>query len=186
MAKRRRKSTKTRQSRQGPITIVQGKAEPHGKLISQGVHVFVDDQNLFYGIINQDYGRDFRIDFGQLLLAAARDTNNQPRSVGSAYIAGVIPDNDSFWKIVENRGFTVRRGFLGSGKRSKQDDAYLITDMVSTLYEQDGLRLLPDPGPGGKLNTDLGGRDDKADEAAIFAGIQGTVGCPVVAAGCDA
>ena len=46
--------------------------------------------------------------------------------------------------------------------------------------------LLPDPGPGGKLNTDLEGRDDKADEAAIFAGIQGTVGCPAVAAGCDA
>ena len=28
------------------------------------------------------------------------------------------------------------------------------------------MRLLPDPGPGGKLNTDLEGRDDKADEAA--------------------
>ena len=27
--------------------------------------------------------------------------------------------------------------------------------------------LLPDPGPGGKLNTDLEGRDDKADEAAM-------------------
>ena len=40
--------------------------------------------------------------------------------------------------------------------------------------------------PGGKLNTDLEGRDDKADEAAIFAGIQGTVGCPAVGAGCDA
>ena len=45
------------------------------------------------------------------------------------------------------------------------------------------LTLLPDPGPGGKLNTDLEGRDDKADEAAIFAGIQGTVGCPAVGAG---
>ena len=32
------------------------------------------------------------------------------------------------------------------------------------------LTLLPDPGPGGKLTTDLEGRDDKADEAAIFAG----------------
>ncbi len=48
------------------------------------------------------------------------------------------------------------------------------------------LTLLPDPGPGGKLTTDLEGRDDKADEAAIFAGIQGTVGCPAVGAGCDA
>ena len=35
-----------------------------------------------------------------------------------------------------------------------------------------GVTLLPDPGPGGKLNTDLEGRDDKADEAAIFAGIR--------------
>ena len=48
------------------------------------------------------------------------------------------------------------------------------------------MTLLPDPGPGGKLNTDLEGRDDKAEEAAIFAGIQGTVGCPAVGAGCDA
>ena len=48
------------------------------------------------------------------------------------------------------------------------------------------LTLLPDPGPGGKLTTDLEGRDNKADEAAIFAGIQGTIGCPAVAAGCDA
>ena len=32
----------------------------------------------------------------------------------------------------------------------------------------------------------LEGRDDKADEAAIFAGIQGTVGYSAVAAGCDA
>ena len=30
------------------------------------------------------------------------------------------------------------------------------------------MTLLPDPGPGGKLNTDLEGRDDKADEAAIL------------------
>ena len=48
------------------------------------------------------------------------------------------------------------------------------------------LTLLLDPGPGGKLNTDLEGQDDKADEAAVFAGIQGTVGCPAVGAWCDA
>ena len=36
--------------------------------------------------------------------------------------------------------------------------------------------LLPDPGPGGKLNTDLEGRDDKADEAPIFAGMLFGVG----------
>ena len=50
----------------------------------------------------------------------------------------------------------------------------------------DEVTLLPDSGPGGKLNTALEGRDDKADEAVIFAGIQGTVGCPAVGAGCDA
>ena len=33
------------------------------------------------------------------------------------------------------------------------------------------LTLLPDPGPDGKLNTDLEGQDDKADEAAVFSGI---------------
>ena len=60
------------------------------------------------------------------------------RSVGSAYIAGVIPDDDSFWQIASNQGFKVRRGYLGSNRRSKQDDAYLITDMVSTLFEQSG------------------------------------------------
>ena len=50
----------------------------------------------------------------------------------------MIPDDDSFWKIAENRGFTVRRGFLGSKNRSKQDDAYLITDLTATLFEQEG------------------------------------------------
>ena len=57
---------------------------------------------------------------------------------------------------------------------------------VNEETEELTLRLLPDPGPGAKLNAALEGRDDKADEAAIFAGIQGTVGCPAVAAGCDA
>ena len=33
------------------------------------------------------------------------------------------------------------------------------------------MTLLQDSGPGGKLNTDLEGRDDRADGAAIFAGI---------------
>ena len=61
-------------------------------------------------------------------------------------------------------------------------------DLLSGPHEDAAkeMTLLPDPGPGGKLNTDLEGRDDKADEAAIFAGIQGTVGCPAVGAGCDA
>ena len=50
----------------------------------------------------------------------------------------VIPDDDSFWRIAENRGFTVRRGYLGAKQRSKQDDAYFISDMTATLYEQEG------------------------------------------------
>lgn len=135
MAKRRRKSQRRKQ---GGITILNGRAPEHGALKSDGVHIFVDDQNLFWGIVNQDYGRGFRIDFGRLMLAAARDSEDQPRAVASAYIAGVIPDDDSFWEIAENRGFQVRRGYLGSNNRSKQDDAYLITDMVATLYEKEG------------------------------------------------
>lgn len=135
MAKKRRRAPRRKQ---GGITILTGKAPRHEDLVSQYVHVFVDDQNLFWGIVNQDYGKGFRIDFGQLMLAAARDSNRRARMVGSAYIAGVIPDDDSFWGIAENRGFQVRRGFLGTQNRSKQDDAYLITDMVSTLFEQDG------------------------------------------------
>jgi hypothetical protein len=73
-----------------------------------------------------------------LLSEVSKDTAGKPRAVKSAYIAGVIPDDDSFWRIAEDQGFTVRRGYLGSGNRSKQDDAYLITDLTATLYEQDG------------------------------------------------
>lgn len=118
--------------------IRQGGANEHAKLKNEFVHIFVDDQNLFYGIVNQEMGPAFRIDFGKLILAACRDTNGKSRWVGSAYIAGVIPDDDSFWEIAKNQGFTVRRGYLGSNSRSKQDDAYLITDMTATLFEQEG------------------------------------------------
>lgn len=121
--------------------IRKGAAPAHGELVDGNVHVFVDDQNLFWGIVNRELGPGFRIDFGNLLTAACKDEAGQPRFVKSAYIAGVIPDDDSFWKIAANRGFTVRRGYLGSSggqQRSKQDDAYLITDIVSTLYEQPG------------------------------------------------
>lgn len=101
------------------------------------VHVFVDDQNLFFGIVNDSfYGRSFRIDFGQLLLEAARDATGRTRGVASAYIAGIIPDDDSFWRIAENQGFTVRRGYLNAYGRSKQDDAYLITDLTATVCER--------------------------------------------------
>lgn len=113
-------------------------APHHLELADRRVHVFVDDQNLFYGITNRHYGPGFRIDFGRLLLEACRIEGGQTRVVGSAYIAGVVPDDDSFWEIAKNRGFQVRRGYLGANNRSKQDDAYLITDMVSTLFEQPG------------------------------------------------
>lgn len=115
-----------------------GKADPHVELVNDLVHVFVDDQNLFWGIVNEGPGIMYRVDFGRLLLEVSKDTNGRPRGIKSAYIAGVIPDDDSFWKVAENQGFTVRRGYLGSGGRSKQDDAYLISDMVSTLYEAEG------------------------------------------------
>ena len=59
-------------------------------------------------------------------------------------------------------------------------------EAIGAFANSDNLTLLPDPGPGGKLNTDLEGRDDKADEAAIFAVIQGSVGYPAVGAWCDA
>ena len=118
--------------------VRKGTAPPHPPLINGRVHVFVDDQNLFYGIVNQHRGPGYRFDFGRLLLAAARDAAGNARGVGTAYVAGIIPDDDSFWEIATATGFTVRRGYLGSQNRSKQDDAYLITDMVSTLYEAEG------------------------------------------------
>jgi uncharacterized LabA/DUF88 family protein len=113
-------------------------AQQHPELIDQKVHIFVDDQNLFYGITNQKYGKGYRIDFGRLLLEACKIKDEQTRVVGSAYIAGVVPDDDSFWKIAENQGFNVKRGFLGAGGRSKQDDAYLIAEIVSAIHKQPG------------------------------------------------
>ena len=46
--------------------------------------------------------------------------------------------------------------------------------------------LLPDSGPVGKVPTDLEGCDDEADEAAVFAGVQGAGGCAPFGAGGDA
>src|SRR5882762_1517030 len=134
---------KSRSKRRGPgatskQSVRPGQARPHDALANQLVHVFVDDQNLFYGIVNGLRGPGFRIDFGRLLLAACRDSNGQSRGVGSAYIAGVIPEDDSFWEIADRKGFIVRRGYLGSNGRSKLDDAYLIRDITSTLYESSG------------------------------------------------
>lgn len=119
-------------------TFRTGRAPSHKELIDRRVHVFVDDQNLFYGITNHEKDRGFRIDFGQLLAEVCRDTDGQVRPVASAYIAGVIPDDDSFWKAAESKGFTVHRGYLGTGNRSKQDDAYLIAEIVETVWSKDG------------------------------------------------
>ena len=140
-----KKSKKKKQQQSHPnlnlarsISSFVPRAPKHAALVDDRVHVFVDDQNLFYGITNYRYGPGFRIDFGRLLLQACTRPGSITRSVGSAYIAGVIPDDDTFWQIANNQGFKVRRGYLGSNNRSKQDDAYLITDMVSTLFEQKG------------------------------------------------
>lgn len=135
MAKQK-KSKNVPTSKSPPPRI--GRAKPHSTLKNEMVHVFVDDQNLFYGIVNERGDRSYRIDFGDLLSEVSKGPNGKPRAIRSAYIAGVIPDNDTFWKIAENQGFIVKRGYLGAGGRSKQDDAYLITEMVSALYEQDG------------------------------------------------
>ena len=139
-----RKSRKKKQQEQQTknfarsIALFVPRAPAHAPLVDDKVHVFVDDQNLFFGITNNKYGKGFRIDFGRLLLQACQRPGGITRSVGSAYIAGVIPDDDSFWEIAKNQGFKVRRGYLGTNNRSKQDDAYLITDMVSTIFEQPG------------------------------------------------
>jgi uncharacterized LabA/DUF88 family protein len=134
----RRSRGKQQKFKQTKETFRTGKAPPHAGLANNLVHIFVDDQNLFYGIVNNELGKAFRVDFGRLLLEVCKNTVGEARAVGSAYIAGVIPDDDSFWDIAQNRGFTVRRGYLGSRKRSKQDDAFLITDLMTTLYEQSG------------------------------------------------
>jgi len=87
-------------------------APKHGALANDLVHVFVDDQNLFFGIVNSQYGSGFRIDFGRLLLMLAQGTDGRTRGVGSAYVAGVIPDDDSFWEVWRTHGFEVRRASL--------------------------------------------------------------------------
>ena len=138
MGKKAKKNQRRTRAVQAQPVVRTGRAPDHGVLTDNHVHVFVDDQNLFFGIVNQRYGRGFRIDFGRMLTKACQDSNGTSRFVRSAYIAGVIPDDDSFWQIAKNRGFTVRRGYLNGNRRSKQDDAYLITDLVTTLYEEEG------------------------------------------------
>jgi uncharacterized LabA/DUF88 family protein len=138
VTRKKKPGQKAHRRKQGDVTIRTGRAPAHGDLANDFVHVFVDDQNLFWGIVNDNYGPGFRLDFGRLLLAAAKGSDGRTRGVASAYIAGVIPEDDSFWQIAENRGFTVRRGYLGANNRSKQDDAYLITDMTRTACKEEG------------------------------------------------
>ena len=136
--KQTKRTARSRRSRRTGPAVRPGNAKPHAPLTNDLAHIFVDDQNLFWGIVNEEMGPGFRIDFGNLILAACRNSAGNSRGVGSAFIAGVIPDDDSFWQIAENQGFTVMRGYLGSNNRSKQDDAYLITEMTATLFQQDG------------------------------------------------
>lgn len=137
---RKKRKQRVQNERKGPLAIQTrvAKAPGHKELANSKVHVFVDDQNLFWGIVNEQYGPDFRLDFGNLLMMAARRSDGTARGVDTAYIAGVIPDEDSFWRTAESQGFEVLRGFMGQGKRSKQDDAYLIAKMVRTLYKKEG------------------------------------------------
>src|SRR5690242_20214865 len=129
-ANRKKEPKRSAQRAEGQPSSWAGGAPIHAPIGDDLVHVFVDDQNIFFGITNDTfYGRSFRIDFGELLLHAAKDATGRTRGVASAYIAGVIPDDDSFWRIAQSQGFTVRRGFLNAYGRSKQDDAYLITDL---------------------------------------------------------
>lgn len=134
--KQKRKAT-----RKTGVTLAQtkpGGAPAHGELANKCVHIFVDDQNLFWGIVNDQEGIAYRIDFGKLMLMACRDTAGKGRGVLTAYIAGVVPDDDSFWEVAKKKGWEVKRGYLGHNSRSKQDDAYLITEITATLYEKEG------------------------------------------------
>ena len=139
MSKRKKKRVGPKRQANVAVTSFTATARPHDKLENNKVHVFVDDQNLFYGIINAKQDLGYRIDFGNLLRVASTDaTLDRARVVGSAYIAGVVPDDDSFWAAAETKGFVVHRGYLSAGGRSKQDDAYLITNIMETIYEQEG------------------------------------------------
>ena len=103
MAKRRKKKSRhTPPRKQHGATRRTGRAPSHGELANENVHTFVDDRNLFWRIVNAGDGPGFRIDFGLLSLAAAKATDKRMRGVASAYVAGVIPSDDSFWKVVED------------------------------------------------------------------------------------
>ena len=73
--KRGKKKRPPSKPKQGGVTLRTGRAPDHKPLINSKVHVFVDDQNLFYGIRNVHQDRGYRIDFGRMLLEIAKDTS---------------------------------------------------------------------------------------------------------------
>src|SRR5258706_6054348 len=111
----------SRAKRQGEtqqIGIRDGRAKPKGKLVDNKVHVFVDDQNLFWGIVNSSHGPGFRIDFGRLT-AASRDSLGGDRFAKTAFIAGVIPDDADYGPRLEraiSKGWRTDRS-PGSGRQ---------------------------------------------------------------------
>lgn len=62
--------SKSKRKKNVNASLREGKAPPHKKLIDDRVHIFVDDQNLFWGIVNEELGRGYRLDFGRLLTVA--------------------------------------------------------------------------------------------------------------------
>ena len=115
-----------------------GEAPAHAILNDPGVYVFVDDQNLWIGGKEEKANGTYRIDFGNLLVVAARDEAGNPRGVRKAVISGTIPPEDSFWQIARNQGFEVRLGYKGFGGRSKQDDTHLVADLVEIVCTVSG------------------------------------------------
>ena len=87
MPRRRKKSARQPSSKNsGKIQIRTGRAQDHGELANELVHIFVDDQNLFWRIVNDRYGPQFRIDFGRLLIESAKvsDGTHMARGVSGS------------------------------------------------------------------------------------------------------
>jgi uncharacterized LabA/DUF88 family protein len=124
--------------RSNQLTARTARAPAHKPLVNDDVHIFVDDQNLFWGIVNSLADKSFRLDIGLLALMAAKSSLDNTRVIKSAYVAGVVPDDDYFWEIWKQHNFIVNRGFLGHNNRSKQDDAFLIRDMTKTICRAEG------------------------------------------------
>jgi hypothetical protein len=68
-----------------------GAAKAHGSLVDDSVHVFVDDQNLFWGLLNDGRSRAYRIDFGRMLTSASKDVKTPPRTGHPQYCGSPTP-----------------------------------------------------------------------------------------------